>query len=262
MEDEDEFSYASLVNRWRRERSTTTLTKMDGDFYERFDRFLKQLHDDYQREQAVNPATPKVLILLDELTNLQRVRDDLYNLREKKIVTSALIAARESRPDKANLTREEETLYERVLRSLKDARAELLKQESAPPTAEAPKPAGGPPTPPDAIEPPAHAAQPAATLPPRAAEAAPETTLPGAPLPPPQHTAPRIAPEEVTAESAGETPRTIGSTRVLIRVKVPVEPFVAPDLRHYRLQVEDVAAVPREVAHLLISRGLAAPVGA
>lgn len=262
MEDEDEFSYAALVNRWRRERSTTTLTKMDGDFYERFDRYLKEIHDDYQREQAVNPATPKVLILLDELTNLQRVRDDLYNLRERKIVTSALIAARDSRPDKSNLTREEEALYEQVLRALKDARVALLKQENAPPHAEVPKAIGGPPTPPDAVTPPAHAAQPAATLPPRAAEAAPEATLPGAPLLAPTHSAPRAAPEEVTADAAGETRRAVASTRMLVRVKTAIEPFVAPDLRHYRLQAEDVAALPREVAHVLIARGLAAPVGA
>jgi len=258
LDDEEEFSYPSLVNRWRRERSTTTLTKMDGDFYERFDRYLRTLHDDYQREQAVNPATPKVLILLDELTNLQRVRDDLYDLREKKIVTSAMIAARDGRPDRANLTKEEEALFDSVLRTLKDARLSLLRKESAPPTAQgppsvapSPKPAGGPPAPPDAPTAPlATPSQPAAAITDRAraVEAAPEAALPGLEV-----EAPRSRPD-----AGGQAPHL----RVLVRVKAPVEPFVAPDLRHYRLQAEDVAALPREVAHVLISRGLAAPIGA
>jgi DNA replication initiation complex subunit (GINS family) len=271
LEDEEEFSYAALVNRWRRERSTTTLTKMDGDFYERFDRYLQQLHADYQREQAVNPATPKVLILLDELTNLQRVRDDLYDLREKKIVTSALIAARDGRPDRSNLTREEGALFDNVLLALQAARQALLKREAAPPRAAAPKAPGGPAAPLDPVEAPAHAAQPAAALaerPPRPAEAAPEAPLPVAEAPAaPRLVAPAPMPEELpggAAAVAGESEarRAVAATRVLVRVKSAIEPFVAPDLRHYHLRAEDVAALPREVAHVLIQRGLAATLGA
>ena len=268
LTDEEEFNYASLVNRWRRERANTALTRMEEDFYEAFDRHLRRLHEDYQREQAVNPATAKVLILLDELTNLQRVRDDLYDLRERKVVTAAIIAAREGRIDHQNMTRVEKALFDTLLRTLREARRDLLRAAAPEPA----KPAGGPPAPPEPAgavlaarlglddpgsAPPMPHAQPAAPLAERAraAEAAPEQPLPGAPPAAP----PRAAPP--AEEVAPEPERRVGPSRVLVRVRSDVEPFVAPDLRHYRLMSEDVAALPREVAHLLIGRGLATALG-
>jgi hypothetical protein len=49
---------------------------------------------------------------------------------------------------------------------------------------------------------------------------------------------------------------------VLVRVKEAVPPFVGTDLRTYRLGAEDVAAVPKEIAHALVQRGLAVALGA
>ena len=255
--DEEEFTYASLVNRWRRERASAALTRMEGHFYEAFDRHLRQLREEYQKEHALNPATPKVLILQDELMNLQRVRDDLYDLREKKMVTAALIAARGGNPDRANMTKEEEVLFDEVLRVLRDARRNLLRRgqpREAPPTA---KPAGGPPAPPEEAPPPAHAAHPAAALAEQASAPAHEAPLPGAPAPAAARAAP--APEEMGAPE--REPRRLGPARVLVRVKAAVAPFVGTDLRQYRLDAEDVAAVPKEIAHALIQRGVATALG-
>ena len=261
--EEEEFDYPTLVNKWRRERGATALTKMDGHFYEAFDRHLKQLREDYTREHAVNPATPKVLILQDELMNLQRVRDDIYDLREKKIVTAAVIAARGGNPDRGNMTKEEDILFDEVLRVLRDARRNLLRRGA--PVKEVPKPAaGGPPTPPEplAAEPTAPPAQAAGVLSERApvAEAAPEAPLPGSPAPLPAQPAPE--PETLEAAEEPAPPRRMGPARVLVRMKSGVPSFVAPDLRQYRLAAEDVAALPKEVAHVLIQRGIAHALGA
>lgn len=241
--DEEEFTYASLVNRWRRERASTILSKLDETFYDSFDAHLRTLHETYQREQKVNPAAAKVLILLDELTNLQRIRDDLYDLRERKVVTAAVIAARDGKPDHANMTRGEKVLFDGILRVLREARANLLKAAPPIPDAEPPRAPSGPATPLDPVAAPPPAAQAAAPLGDRGrgAEAAPERAF--------------------SDEEPADRPAAVGVARTLIRVKAPVEPFVAPDLRHYRLQAEDVAAVPREVAHLLIQRGLATALG-
>ena len=277
LADEEEFSYQSLVNRWRKERSTVALSKMDHRFYEAFDQVLRELRDEYQKEHAVNPATPKVLILQDELANLQRVRDDIYDLRERKIVAAAVIAARGGNPDRSLLTKEEDVLFEEVLRTLRDARRNLLRRgqpagafaedqaarSARGVTKEAAKtqPTAGPPAPPEPGPASPHApAQPAAVLAARApaVEVSAEAPLPGAPHAP--LAAPPRAAEEVVAEDARE-PRRLGPARVLVRVKQPVAPFVGTDLRTYRLGVEDVAAVPKEIAHALVSRGLAVAIG-
>lgn len=238
--DDEDFSYASLVNRWRRERASTSLTKIGETFYETFDAVLKKLHEDYHREHAINPAAPKVLILLDELTNLQRIRDDLYDLRERKVVTASVIAARDGKPDPSHMTRGERLMFDSVLRVLREGRATLLRAQAPAPEPPA-RPKAGPPL---ALEPAPTtmaAAQPVAPLVERGrgAEAAPESTLPVE------------EPER----------RVVGVGRVLVRVKEDVEPFVAPDLRHYHLRAQDVAALPRDVAHLLITRGFAAALG-
>ncbi|HET6403206.1 MAG TPA: hypothetical protein VFH78_01060, partial [Candidatus Thermoplasmatota archaeon] len=141
--DQEEFTYSALVNRWRKERSANALSKMDDRFYEAFDAVLRELREEYAKEHAANPATPKVLILQDELMNLQRVRDDIYDLRERKIVTAAVIAARGGNPDRTTMTKEEDILFEEVLRVLRDARRNLLRRGQP---KEPAKPPAGPPT--------------------------------------------------------------------------------------------------------------------
>ncbi|HUR70128.1 MAG TPA: hypothetical protein VM370_12865 [Candidatus Thermoplasmatota archaeon] len=267
VHDEEEFTYSALVNRWRRERSASALSKMDGHFYEHFDATLRELRTEYEKEHASNPATPKVLILQDELMNLTRVRDDLYDLRERKIVAAAVIAARGGNPDRGHMTKEEDLLFEELLRTMRDARRNLLRrgQPKDAPVAKVSDigaPHRGPPTPPEPAPEPRALAQPAATLDERApvAEASPEAPLPGAPQPAPMP--PARATEEVVATEAEREPRRLGPARVLVRVKQPVPPFVGTDLRTYRLSVEDIAAVPKEMAHALVSRGLAVALGA
>lgn len=253
---EEEFTYSALVNRWRKERSATALSRMEDRFYEAFDEVLRELRDQYAKEHTANPATPKVLILQDELMNLQRVREDIYDLRERKIVTAAVIAARGGNPDRNAMTKEEDILFEEVLRVLRDARRNLLRRGQP---KEPVKPPAGPATPLDQVVAPHSPAQPAAVLAERApaVEASPEAPLPGAPHVQPAQSRP---PEEVVASGADE-PRRLGPARVLVRVKESVPAFVGTDLRTYRLGAEDVAAVPRDIAHALVSRGLAVAIG-
>ncbi len=255
--EEEELHYPALVNRWQRERATASPTKIDGNFYEHFDARLRELVAEYQREHAINPTTPKVLILQDELSNLQRIRDDIYDLREKKIATSAIIAARGGHPDRANMTKEEEALFETLLRTLRDARRNLLLRGT--PAKELPKPhAAGPPAPPeDAGRHIASAAQPAAVLAERThgAENAPEAPLPLAPAPtPPRH---HPAAENIQPSEEEEKPKRLGPARTLVRITGAVAPFVASDMRAYTLHIEDVVALPKEFAHALAQRGLA-----
>jgi DNA replication initiation complex subunit (GINS family) len=255
--DEEEFTYPSLVNRWRRERATTALSKMDTGFYEAFDAHLRALREDYQRENAANPATPKVLILQDELAKLQSVRDDLYDLRERKIVTAALIAARGAHADKANMTREEEVVFEELLRALRESRRSLLRR-GQPPAVEPPRAApAGPPTAPDPLSAPSAVSAPASALAERPPEAPAEAPL--APPAPAREEPP--AAEALAASAEPEPPRRVAPARMLVRVTSAFGPFVGPDLRHYRLAAEDVAALPKDVAHVLIQRGVAVAVG-
>ena len=259
-EDDEEYTYASIATRRKRERGSVSLVRLPDDFYERVDAYLRTLREEYQREHASNPATPKVLILQDELVKLQEAREDIYDMRERKLVSAAIVAARGGNPDRGHMTKEEAILFDEVLRTLRESRRNLLRRGAAPPR-EGPKPVGGPPTAPEPAPMPAFAAQPAAVLAERAPpeEVPPEAPLPGKPPAPPAR-AP-VPAEAVSADEEPPQPRRLSPARLLVRMRQAVEPFVGPDMRQYRLGAEDVAAVPKEVAHLLIARQLAVAVG-
>ncbi|HVL49714.1 MAG TPA: hypothetical protein VM889_14250 [Candidatus Thermoplasmatota archaeon] len=233
----EEVSYEALMNRWRRERSTPTLTKIDPGFYLALEAHLRALSEDYQRESGVNPAAPKAVILQDELRNLQRARDDFYDLREKKIAVAALIGARGGNPDRANMTKGEQELFDEILRAFRDARKNLLKRGEREAAVVPPPPVS------------AHA-NPAALL-----DEMMATTRTG---PEPALTTFQPA-EAAPAEAAAPAPHE--PTHALVRVTTEIEPFVASDLKTYQLAEEDVASLPRDTARALVMRGKAEPIG-
>ena len=228
----DEVTYETLKGRlYKERRAQLELTKLDADFYAQAERHLRELQDLARRELESNPGSPKAMVLQDELRNLNRVREDIYDLRERKILYAAQVAARGGNPDRGAMTAPELTLYEDLVRSLKEARRTMLKRTM---------PVDGP----------------AALPPPPLAVALTEATLPI----PPASVTPPAKPEAAVARpaEAAEAPRHRSrSGRVLIRPLEDLPAFTAPDLRTYRLRSGDLAAVPSEVAHALVAGGKA-----
>lgn len=227
----DEVTYETLKGRlYKERRAQLELTKLDADFYAQAERHLRELQDLARRELESNPGSPKAMVLQDELRNLNRVREDIYDLRERKILYAAQVAARGGNPERGAMTAPEITLYEDLVRSLKEARRTMLKRTM---------PVEGP----------------AALPPPPLAVALTEATLP---IPAASVTAP-AEPEATVARAAeaAEPQQRSRSGRVLIRPLEDLPAFTAPDLRTYRLRSGDLAAVPMEVAHALVAGGKA-----
>lgn len=225
----DEVNYETLKGRLYRERRNLELTKLDADFYAAAERHLHQLVEELRKEEASNPSSPKALVLHDEVRNLQRVREDIYEVRERKIVAAAQTAARGGNPDRTAMTTAEGDLYETIVRALKDARRTMLKRATLAEAQPAPLPSGR----------------------------VTETTLA---IPPASVTAPadpEPAPRPAIVAEAIPGPGRARSGRVLIRPLEDLPAFTAPDLRTYRLRTGDVAAVPLEVARALAAAGKA-----
>lgn len=251
----EEVTYESLVNRWKKELRGTAVTRLDPTFYQSVDAHVRQLSEDYQREHALNPSSSRAMMLQDELRNVTRARDDIYDLREKKIAIAALVAARGGNPDKGSFTRGELELYEELVRVLKEGRRSMLKRgerdASAPSLAPA---AGAPPAPPEPPQFTAPPAERAATATPVEPAPQPEAPLPGLPVAPAPSSAPEAAPVVVAVDTPQAAPRP-RSGRVLVRVTKAVDPFTGSDLRTYRLAAEDVVALPADIAGVLVARG-------
>jgi DNA replication initiation complex subunit (GINS family) len=215
------FNYETLRKKQQLERGTPRLTKSEPDFYRNLELYLQGLGEDLQREHSANPHGPKATLLQDEMANTRRLAEDLYEHRERKVVTAALTAARGGDARDPNMLREEQELYEALTALLRDAKRRALHGRGSPRAMPAPAPA---PFPGSASEPP--------STPPPAATSGPPP-VPG-----------------VQAEAG----------RLVVRVLEDIASFAASDLRTYSVRREEVVSLPADTAKILILRGKAVEV--
>ncbi len=113
-------SFEYLKKILNEEKKTSNLTKISDDFYEAVKQYLdakKKLAKDRKDEV--------------EARNIERIVENIFNLRERKIVNFAIIAARiGSIPQ--NLTKEEKDFFDKIVNVIKERRKmleSLKKQE-------------------------------------------------------------------------------------------------------------------------------------
>lgn len=275
---EREVSYESLKNRWQREVSTgpQELTRLAPSFYGRVEDYLDELEEEYQREHEIDPTSGKAMLLQDELFNLRKILEDLYEQRERKVLLLALAAARGGDPDRSNMTDGEEALFESVVDALEGGRRRILHRPERDLEEDAqkattvpddrselpeepldtydeadphPRQADEAPRPPDADGPPGAPSEGTS----EAISLDPPTDPPPAPGDEPEPQAePRTesgAPPEEAAADSGEA-----DGRVVVRVTEGVDAFAASDMRTYDLEAEDVACLPPNAARALVER--------
>ena len=99
----------------REEQSSPKLTKLPKQFYENVRAYLEQKRKITNRKVAL------------EVKNVERLVEDIFNRRERKIFNLALITVRTAIPPE-NLTDEEKAFFNKLIAILKDRRESLLKQ--------------------------------------------------------------------------------------------------------------------------------------
>lgn len=128
-------NYETLRRKQQLERGSPLLTRLESDFYRNLELYLQGVQEDYQREHAANPSSPKATLLGDELQNTRRLAEDLYEHRERKVVTAALTSARGGVPETSYMLKEEQALYDSLVALLRDTKRRILLRP--PPTAKA-----------------------------------------------------------------------------------------------------------------------------
>jgi DNA replication factor GINS len=228
----DALTYQELRKRQQLERTSPRLTKLENDFYRHLELYLQSLGEDFQREQGANAGSPKATLLGDELQNTRRLAEDLYENRERKLLTAALTTARGGAADLTHMLKEEQELYEALVALLRETKRRVLHG------ARGPRPG-----------------VPALTLAPSPPPAAVATPAP----PEPGH-APPAAPVAAVAAPALPIAAAQAAGRLLVRVLEDVGSFAASDLRTYNVKREDVVSLPADTARILILRGKAVEV--
>ena len=109
------FEYIRTVQ--RAEQRNADLTKIPEDFYSKVRSYLEQ------KKKILKKKKDKSMSI--ELKNVERILEDIYNRRETKIVTQAILSLRTGLVPQ-NLIEDEKKLFDSVFNVLKKHRKEIL----------------------------------------------------------------------------------------------------------------------------------------
>ena len=112
-----DITYDEIMKIRRLEKSATRLVKLEPDFYEKLEKFIA-------KELGKTNGTVSV-DQVREFENLKQAIVDIYNMRERKILSQALLASRSGNADTEHLTNMEKELYENLLLFLNRYRGNL-----------------------------------------------------------------------------------------------------------------------------------------
>ncbi|MEM5853077.1 MAG: hypothetical protein QXG39_00485 [Candidatus Aenigmatarchaeota archaeon] len=102
----------------REEESSPKLSKLPENFYQNVKNYLQQ-----KRKILEKMDDKKISV---EVKNIERLVEDIFNRRERKIVTQAINCARVNLSVE-NLTKEEEEFFEKVKILIKERREKILR---------------------------------------------------------------------------------------------------------------------------------------
>jgi DNA replication factor GINS len=109
----------------RREKMSPYLQELGRDFYREAQKLFERMLEDYKA--AKDSDLTQLSLKLAELENLKNMINDLYETRERKIVSSALYYVKSGEEvEFDNLTEEEEALLREIIRVIKASREKVL----------------------------------------------------------------------------------------------------------------------------------------
>lgn len=120
---DDEFTYKDLRRLHQLEKHYSAMpTPIETGFYSKIRGYIKKL--EYLIDE-VDPLEKRKLVE-DELKNAKQAFQEIYELREKKIVQASLSKVRGGSPNLKNLIGEEKKLFDALVENLKESRRRIL----------------------------------------------------------------------------------------------------------------------------------------
>ncbi|KYK23536.1 hypothetical protein AYK21_02445 [Thermoplasmatales archaeon SG8-52-2] len=122
---EDEINYKTLREIQQMEKKSPLLTEIKSSFYFEISKYVDELNDRLKNESSSQKQT----LISGEIENIQKLSFNIYELREKKILSAAITKARGGNPDIKNMTTIEKNLFESILDVLNKSREDIFKKE-------------------------------------------------------------------------------------------------------------------------------------
>jgi len=135
MADHEEINYKTLRRIQQAEQTASGLTKIEVNFYRDVAAYVKNLEQSIETEK--NPL--KLKLFSDEISNTKKIISSIYELREKKIVHTALSTVRSGTPDLKNFLEVEKRLFDSLVKQISSSRQEVFEgHKEHPPTTSLP----------------------------------------------------------------------------------------------------------------------------
>ena len=128
MANKIEYTYENIRQLQLKESKSSSLTRIEPDFYEEFLNHLNHLESDYSKLSKKNASKTEAVLLSEEIRKLKGLLASMYERRERKIIFLAQVEARGGQPNTKNLTLLERDLYEQMVNLLKRTRRRLEPQ--------------------------------------------------------------------------------------------------------------------------------------
>lgn len=119
----DEINYKTLREIQKIEEENSIITNIDESLYKKTSEYIKDLDKRYESEKNEQ----KKMIIKNEISNSKRIIKDIYEIREKKILSSLVTKARGGKPDLKNLITSEELLFNSILELMIESRNRIIK---------------------------------------------------------------------------------------------------------------------------------------
>jgi len=124
MADHEDINYKTLRRIQQAEQTAPGVTKIDTNFYREVATYVKNLEHSIENEK--NPQ--KLKLFSDEISNTKKIISNIYELREKKIVHTALSTVRSGTPDLKNLLEVEKKLFDALVEQITLSRKEIFEE--------------------------------------------------------------------------------------------------------------------------------------
>ncbi|MGA1794120.1 MAG: hypothetical protein ACMUHM_09220 [Thermoplasmatota archaeon] len=234
------------------EKGSIKLTRLPEDFYEKANSLIESTRARIENQKATSKGefSEEYYRLMEEHRRAKEIMNNIYNMRERKIVLMAMNSARKITHSTDNMIHDEMDLFFDLKLEMEKIRGRVLKfgtRSQEPIRAET-----GINTPlADYIE--------SEPITPPKEKAAPDPAGPGS-----KSTMKKEAMKEEKEEPANPVPSgrsDIPEGMVLVRALKDIATFMCPDSTSISMRKEDVAVLPREVVDILVLNGSVEPIG-
>jgi len=116
-----EINYEELRRIQRLEKNTSKLVEVESDFFNSLNEFMKN-----EKQEYLDSLKDTNNVKAKNYLNLKKLVEEIYELREKKILMNALLASRDNElENQENMALEEKQLCEKLIRVLSEQRCIL-----------------------------------------------------------------------------------------------------------------------------------------